>query len=104
MHDGTLQEGAWPPASETHARIDPGAVVGVRVHGRSDELDAASAVCDRRHQQRPWIRSPLGPPRPDLLGEIAIQIGKAFEIALGMARRDARGTRRSRTEAGPAAR
>src|SRR5207244_1473300 len=65
---------------------------------------ARGAGFDGRDQQRPGIGSVLGAPRPDLLGEIPIKIGKPLEIALGVAGRNAGRVRRSRTEAGPAAR
>src|SRR6267143_832122 len=47
------------------------------------------AIFHRGHEQRRLLRRPLRAARPDLLRQIAIQIGERFEIALRMTRRDA---------------
>src|SRR5439155_787484 len=94
--DVTLEADAEELVAAAQARAAPWVgrlartVDWVRGPGRAEDVAAA-------------ITSPLGAPRPDLLGEIVIQIGETLEIALGMAGRDAGSMRRSRTEARPAA-
>src|SRR5262245_46963512 len=89
---------SWYSEGEGGSQVHPRAILRTRLHRRMDELDAVRAILHGRHEQRRRIGRPLRATRPDLLRQIAIQIGERLEIALRMTRRDAGRARRGGTE------
>ena len=84
-------------------RLRPDAAIAGRAHHGVDEADALQPVLHRGEDHLRRHRLPLRR-RADRRGRLAIDVGEAFQIALGMARRHARHPRRRRARPGAAAR
>ncbi len=68
-----------------------------------DEAHALDTLLDARHGQRCGIGLAPLDTRGDLLGEVGVELGEAFDIALGMTGRHARGVGRRGHRSGAAA-
>src|SRR5579862_5680944 len=71
--------------------LHPGRVARRGTHHRLDEAHPRHAFGDARHQERGGIGAAAFDTRADLLGEVGVELGEAFDIALGMAGGYARG-------------
>ena len=91
------------PQLRGQSRVDPASVGSTRLDHGLDELHAARAVLGGRHPAGQRIGRALLPARLDLFGDVAVELGEAFEVALGMPGRDAGCARRRGAGAGAAA-